>query len=318
MIQALVSTANRLLERLQYTWLRNGTSRQCVPEIQASTPLEPLQRIILTDEVSRTLFAEYASHRQSARGREETGWVLLGLRQEREVIVLATLPAGAERDAGVAHVQFNDNAQTIASRIVRQQDRRLTIVGVVHTHPGSLRHPSEGDYRGDIVWVNKLRGREGIFGIGTADARSKNGRWMDADAEAGKQTFGELCFCWYALAQGHRQYRRLPVQLTLGPDLAGPLHEVWSTLEVHGEALDRLCRQLAKVAFQVIRRTGGAMLVMDIGLAEPDALLRVILEENAVRYLLLRNDEVMEVNPRESRLERAVFQILAEVSEQSS
>ena len=55
------------------------------------------------------------------------------------------------------------------SRIVRQTDRRLTIVGVVHTHPGSLRHPSDGDFRGDSEWVASLRGGEGVFGIGTAD-----------------------------------------------------------------------------------------------------------------------------------------------------
>lgn len=316
MIQALVRTANRLLDRWQHAWIRNGAARKRFPEPVSSAQLERLERIILTDEVSRTLFDEYASHRKSARGKEETGWVLLGLRQERDVIVLATLPAGAERNAGVAHVQFNDSAQALASRIVRQHDRRLTIVGVVHTHPGSLRHPSEGDYRGDIVWVDKLRGREGIFGIGTADARGNNSQWMAADPESGKQVLGDLCVCWYALGHGERSYRRLPVHLTLGPDLAGPLHRVWSTLEMHAESLERLCRQLAKLSFQVVGRAGGAMLVVDIHLAEPEGLLRVILDGKAVRYLLLRSDEVMEINPDEDRLERAVFQILAELSRQ--
>ena len=129
----------------------------------------PLERVLLTDGVGRTLFEEFAGHRSEARGEEETGWVLLGLREAREAVVLATLPAGALRDASVAHVRFNSNAQALASRIVRQTDRRLTTLGVVHTHPGSLRHPSDGDFRGDGQWVANLRGKEGVFGIGTAD-----------------------------------------------------------------------------------------------------------------------------------------------------
>ena len=43
-----------------------------------------LESLVLTDEVSRTLFEEYAEHRNGPRGREETGWLLLGHRLERE------------------------------------------------------------------------------------------------------------------------------------------------------------------------------------------------------------------------------------------
>ena len=84
--------------------------------------------------------------------------------------MLATLPAGADTDAGVAHVRFHAEAQGVACRVLRQQDRRLRMLGVVHTHPGSLRHPSSGDFRGDSLWVGQLAGREGIFAVGTADA----------------------------------------------------------------------------------------------------------------------------------------------------
>ena len=41
-----------------------------------SRPLRPIERLRLTDEVSHTLFDEYAAHRPSPRGDEETGWVL--------------------------------------------------------------------------------------------------------------------------------------------------------------------------------------------------------------------------------------------------
>ena len=88
--------------------------------------------------------------------------------------MLATLPAGAERDAGEAHVRFNSAAQALASRIVRQEDRRLTLLGVVHTHPGSLRHPSARRLpRATASGWPKLRGGEGVFGIGTADAEPR-------------------------------------------------------------------------------------------------------------------------------------------------
>ncbi|MFL5328188.1 MAG: Mov34/MPN/PAD-1 family protein [Gemmataceae bacterium] len=147
------------------------------PEPPRRRPLAPIARLQLTDEVSRTLFAEYAEHRGSERGHEETGWALLGLREGDSALALATLPAGAQRHAGEAHVRFNSSAQVLASRILRQHDKRLTLLGVVHTHPGSMRHPSQGDYRGDHRWVEQLRGQEGVFGIGTADA--------DDDPQAG-------------------------------------------------------------------------------------------------------------------------------------
>ena len=130
---------------------------------------KPLRRILLHRGVAQTLFDEYAEHRRTDRSEEETGWLLLGQREEEQAIIRATLPAGADREAGEAHVRFNSTAHAVASRIARQADRRLALLGVVHTHPGSLRHPSDGDFRGDIRWVGQLRGAEGVFAIGTAD-----------------------------------------------------------------------------------------------------------------------------------------------------
>ena len=173
MFQALVSSAGRLARDLQRSFFRRRTAAvEAAEQVFSAKPAYlPLQRVLLTDGVARTLFEEYAEHQAGSRGEEETGWVLLGVREEQEAILLGTLPAGTERDAGVGHVQFNSAGQIIGSRIVRQADRRLTILGVVHTHPGSLRHPSDGDLRGDSAWVGQLRGREGIFGIGTADGK---------------------------------------------------------------------------------------------------------------------------------------------------
>src|SRR5579872_5515964 len=167
---AVVARASQLLTRLRRSWHRPPFSliekREPPP---SRVNYQPLERVLLTDGVGRTLFEEYAAHRAQANGDLETGWMLLGLREPHEAIVLATLPAGVEVNASATHIGFNTSGQALASRIVRQHDKRLRILGVVHTHPGSLRHPSDGDFHGDSQWVPQLRGGEGVFGIGTAD-----------------------------------------------------------------------------------------------------------------------------------------------------
>jgi proteasome lid subunit RPN8/RPN11 len=317
MWQVLVQTASRFLRRFQWIAARElWESEEAVsPPVAAPAPrvYRRLVRVVLTDLVSRTLFEEYAAHRQSQRGEEETGWVLLGLRELDEAIVLATLPAGAERSAGISHVRFNACAQALASRIVRQEDRRLTMLGVVHTHPGSLRHPSDGDFQGDSQWVQQLRGGEGIFGIGTAEDGSAKAAWARQPAPH-MQLLGPLCFSWYALGRGDRRYRPLPVALTLGPDLARPLHPLWHIIERHAEPLERLYRQQARVRFSLLEGLTGPALGVDIALANPDEGLRLILEEKEVRYYLVRQQELLRVNLEESQVDRGVYLILAELA----
>jgi proteasome lid subunit RPN8/RPN11 len=318
MLQALVSNATRLLNDLQRSLLGD---RLPAPEAPAPAPPGPriyrrLERVVLTDEVSRTLFEEYAAHREGSRGDEETGWVLLGVRDTSEATVLATLPAGAERNAGVSHVRFNASAQALASRMVRQLDRRLVMLGVVHTHPGSLRHPSDGDFQGDSQWVEHLRGREGVFGIGTADAEPAEGTVIGRQPQRHVQCLGELCFCWYSLVQGDRHYRPVPAALTLGPDLARPLHPLWRTIERHAEPLDRLCRQQAGVTFQVFAGAYGPALAVSIALAAPGERLRLVLEDKEVRYYLVRDGDLLEVNVDEPQVDRGVYLVLAELAAQ--
>lgn len=318
MWQTLVRTAGRLFTDWHRVWLREPTSLASVrPAARPPVRYRPLERITLTDEVGRTLFEEYAAHRKSARGDEETGWVLLGLREAEEAVVLATLPAGAESNAGVAHVQFNSSAQALGSRIVRQQDRRLGMLGVVHTHPGSLRHPSDGDYRGDSVWVGQLRGGEGVFGIGTADARVGGGTMYARQPKAHVQTLGDLSFSWYALGRGDRSYRPLPYRLTLGPDLARPLHYVWPTIETFAEQLERLYRQQAGITFEVVAGRHGSALSMSIPLAEPNHQVRVLVEGKEVRYFLVRDGEFFAHESAEERVDRGVYLLLAELAAMS-
>lgn len=319
MLQALVSTTSRLLHDVYRAWFRE---RLPAPEVLEQQPpiarrYERLDRMVLTDEVSRTLFEEFAGHRRTNRGEEETGWVLLGVREVHEAIVLATLPAGAERSAGVAHVRFNSEVQALASRVVRQWDRRLTMLGVVHTHPGSLRHPSDGDFQGDSQWVGRLRGGEGVFGIGTADVRAARDSHIAHQPQPNVQCLGELCFSWYGLGDGDRHYRPLEVTLTLGPDLARPLHALWPVLETYADQLDRLCRQQVGVAFDVVAGPSGPALSVTLPLATPGEKLRLMLDKKGVAYFLLRGDELLSVDPEVERLDRGVYLLLAELAGQS-
>jgi proteasome lid subunit RPN8/RPN11 len=318
MFQALVNTAQKLLGDLRRSWRRPKPApppREIVAPIV--TNYSPLQRVLITDEVARTLFDEYAAHRAAERGDEETGWVLLGRREAREAIVLATLPAGSESDAGVAHIRFNSLGQMVGSRIVRQADRRLTPLGVVHTHPGSLRHPSDGDLRGDREWVQNLRGNEGVFGIGTADAPPANGSVFAYQPRSHVQCLGELRFSWYALRQGDGNYRPLSVELTIGPDLARPLHALWSVVEDHAEQLERLYCQQANVRFEVLSDARNPGLLLTVPLAARGESVRVLLRRKEIRYYLVRGGQVLEADHADECVDRGVYLMLAELASES-
>ncbi len=276
-----------------------------------------MHRLVLADEVSRTLFAEFAEHRLSDRGDEETGWVLLGLRTENEAIVLATLPAGANRDAGDSHVRFDPIVQAAASRVVRQGNRNLTMLGVVHTHPGSLRHPSDGDFRGDIAWVGNLRGSEGIFGIGTADAKKQLSGQIAWQPGANVQCLDKLCLSWYSLREGDRSYRPLEVTLTIGPDLALQLRPVWPELERHAEQLERLALQLRDVSFIIVDGMAKPALAVQTRIADSDRSIRALIEGSAIRYLLMSPDGPQLAGIEDDCVDRGIFLMLAELTSQS-
>jgi len=325
MWQALFDKANSLLGDLQRSLFRPRpapvAAGRPLPLPPVVTDYRRLSRVVLTDGVGRTLFEEFAAHRTEATEETETGWMLLGLRQADEAVVLATLPAGAEADAGVAHIRFNSEAQAVASRIVRQFDKRLNIVGVVHTHPGTLRHPSDADFAGDRQWVPRLRGHEGVFAIGTADAdlapETAATSLVAHQPRPHVQCWGELRFSWYSLAQGDPNYRKLPVEVTYGPDLARPLHALWPALEEHAARIDRLCRQQAGVRFEVVEDDLGPGLVMSIPLAMPGDAVRVLLRTKEVRFYVVQGGEVYEVDHADASLDRSVYLLLAELAARS-
>lgn len=296
------------LKRLRYALPRRG-----VTPVPAAPLLLPngkrLERLVLAEGVLQTLFGDYAEHRESPRGTEEIGWFLLGHWEEGHVVALAALPAGAERDASEGHVRFNTDAQALASYILRQQDKRLREIGVVHTHPGSMRYPSSGDLMGDSRWVGQLRSGEAVFGIGTADGAGE-------DAEDAHST-GEICFSWYALRAGDSQYRPLRIETQSGHDLALGLRHAWHVIEAHATPLLRLCRQLARVQVSVIEEDFQPLLAVRVPLPMTSQQLRLLLTETEARYYWESEGKLNAIEPHESSIDRAVYLILAELAKES-
>lgn len=308
--RSVVEAARRLAEAIRPT-----TARQ--PNIEptlTAPPLAPLARVRLTDEVDRTLFAEYAAHLAGDRGDEETGWALLGYRDGDMALVTATIPAGMNREAGAAHVRFNPTAQALASRIVRQDDKRLTLLGIVHTHPGSMRHPSDGDYRGDVQWVANLRGKDGVFGIGTDDGPKDPTPGIAWNPQPHRQCQDGLSWCWYALGVGDRKYRPIPVEITIGPDLALPLRPIWHELETHAIRLERLARQLTRVRFNVLDQNA---LAVQTPLPDGGAI-QAVMKGKAVKYYVHRQGDVLAADLPEQRVDQGVYLLLAELAAQAT
>jgi len=106
------------------------------------------------------------------------------------------------------------------------------------------------------------------------------------------------------------------VGVTLGPDLARPLHAVWSVIEEHAERLERLYRQQAGVTFTVVPDEKGPGLAVIVPLAEPGIAIRVLIREKETRYFLVRGDEVLAVDCLEDRVDRGVYLLLAELAAQ--
>jgi hypothetical protein len=131
------------------------------------------------------------------------------------------------------------------------------------------------------------------------------------------QCLGPLRLSWYALKQGEPAYRPLPHGMTIGPDLARPLHCLWPTIEVHAERLDRLCRQQTRVKFDVAQGQDGPALAVHVPLAEPGDGVRVHLERKTVRYFLERNGDLLAAEVPEDRVDRGVYLLLAELAAQS-
>ncbi len=270
------------------------------PATPVCPPTKPKSRYVVTKDVAATLFNEFAEHRRTARGNEEIGWLLVGHRSGTEIHVIGTIPAGTHRDASAVHVSFDSEAQTLASRIIRQVDRRLQIVGIVHTHPGSMRHPSEGDLQGDRQWIQQLQHAEAIFAIGTADG--------DASEPNG------LHFSWYALGVDDDDYRAVEMDFAAGADAGSPLREIWDVVESRSGPLNRICRLYAAVRLGIINEDEATWLRATLALPWTGQQLYLLLSSTEARYYWENGQSFIAIDLQEADIEIAVLMILMELT----
>ena len=232
-------------------------------------------------------------------------------------MVLATLPAGANRERG-------RRSRAVQQQMLRPWPAASCGKGTSGSRCSAwstriravLRHPSDGDFQGDSAWVGPSRGGEGIFGIGTAEGLQANSvaGWPAAAAACAKS--GRVADSWYALDEGDRQYRPAAVQLTLGPDLALPLHEYLDDDRGFAEPLERLVPPASR--HDVFR--GGCRPAADrlwrstIETGRTGTALRIVLEGKKAAYYWQRGHELLAVDPpAEPTGPRSVYLVLAEL-----
>jgi hypothetical protein len=162
--------------------------------------------------------------------------------------------------------------------------------------------------------VANLGSGEAVFGIGTADADQAPEPGIGWQPAPNMQCLGDLRLSWYVLGKGDRDYRSIPVELTIGNDLALPLRPVWEELEVHAERLARLARQLKSVKFEVSPGHQKSALTMTVPMPEDGAAIRVELEGKAVRYRLVKKEGALAADLHEDRVDVGVFLMLSELA----
>ena len=130
-------------------------------------------------------------------------------------------PAGRDgREAGEAHVRFNSAAQAFASRIVRQGHKQLTLLGVVHTHPGSLRHPSRATSAATCAGSRTCAAAKASSASAPPTPNRTGGRHQLA-AGTERAVPGRTVSVLVCAGDADRNYRPLPVELTIGPGPGG-------------------------------------------------------------------------------------------------
>ena len=104
------------------------------------------------------------------------------------------------------------------------------------------------------------------------------------------------------------------MELTIGPDLARALHDIWTTLEFHAERIDRLYCQQSGLRFEVVSDKWGPGLLLTLPLAEPGDAVQVLVRPKEVRYYVVRRGELLEVQHHDDCVDRGVYLLLAELA----
>lgn len=289
----------------------------------------PSSDVKIHSGVLKTMFEDFHAHRQTERGEEETGWLLLGRRTESGAVIEAALPPGEFRDAGTAHVNMNSTAQAVAMRILKKHHPELDVLGVAHTHPGRLNRPSQGDYQGDSLWVSKLRKREGIFAIGVWDfdhflnfsAGHPNYQQEDDPADVRGESYsshssGRARFFWFALAEGEKWYRHLSLEETPGKDLGHEIRGHWEVIEEFAGSIDRLVRMQPALQMGLIplEMMEVPTMVLCQPLAREGEELQVILQGGEVGFFRMTSENSEEIVGPSDRLDAAFYEVMARLA----
>ncbi len=107
------------------------------------------------------------------------------------------------------------------------------------------------------------------------------------------------------------------MDFTLGPDLGLDARGAWSTIERHAPAIERICRQQARVILRSGREQEAALQIK-IPLAEPGDAIEIDLIEEKVVFVVRSGGESRLVDPHEPGIERALYLILAELADQAT
>ena len=276
--------------------------------------LVPIKYMLISSGVGQTLVQGYRNHLHQERGDEETGWLLMGYREKKHAVVVAAVPSGEFREASSTHVKFNSQAQVVAGRLLRQLHDKLEVLGLFHTHPGRLRHPSSGDYQGDIQWVKKLPGKQGVFGIGTVDHESPIRGEFATKIAINTFSMTGMRFDWFSLASGDSNYVKVPIRWTLGEDLAKPLHVVWDAMETHAGEIEKVLAQQTKATCGITQGAAGHQLTLSIPLAGSSGKIIVFIFKDKVQYFFEKNEQLFAVDIQEDKVDRGVYLVLAELS----
>ena len=92
------------------------------------------------------------------------------------------------------------------------------------------------------------------------------------------------------------------------------MHPVWSTIEAYAEQLERLFCQHAGATMDVAAGQRGPALSLTLPLVEPERRVCVVMEGNEVRYFLADGNDLSWVRTHETRVDRAVYLLLAELA----
>jgi proteasome lid subunit RPN8/RPN11 len=303
-----------------------------VPAPVEAPPVSAEPVIAIRAGVLATMFKDFHSHRATDRGNEETGWLLLGRRDGRGATIEAALPPGEFRDAGMAHVNMNSTAQSVAMRLLKRAHSHLDVLGVAHTHPGRMCRPSQGDYQGDSQWVPYLVQKEGIFAIGVWGMEKNNlnslpdkaNMEQDDDAEVRGDANrlntihedGRAQFHWYALAAGDQWYRHQALQTVEGDDLAATILGHWPVIEQYAGSIDRLIRMQGHLELNLLPFGNGdaPALLMRQPLPRPGEELQVVLQGREVVFFRMVQGEPEEIEAPAERLDSAFYEVMSRLT----